>query len=345
MRKKVAFLDLNPFFGGGQKFLLSIQENLTNIDDYHFIVRDTKVFNLLTGNNKVLLKTDSILAQILAINRYLKNNKIDLIILNGNRSIYFSALIRSKAKIAYKHTSNAAFSPSKRLVGKLLLNISYLFCRKIVVLFERAKDEILWQKEKVVVINNGVDDPGMPLVENEQGAKVNIACVSRLDGNKGVDWLIKVFEENFAHESNIILSIAGTGNLYDSLLEYITSHNVNNIKLLGFVSDISSFLATSNLFVLPSKFEAFPLSVLEAMSCALPVITTNTGGTSEMVEDGKNGYLIKYLNDKELCDALSKLIYDKSLRLSLGKESLKLYNQKFKISYCVANIENLVNEI
>ncbi|MCX2453368.1 glycosyltransferase family 4 protein [Pedobacter sp. PLR] len=343
MSKKVAFLDLSPFFGGGQKFLLTIQKYLSDKDSYYFLVKDKNTFDQLLGENKCLIESDNLLSQIGIVNDFILQNGIDVIILNGNRPIYFSPFIRVKNKIAYKHTSNNAFRAHRRILGHLLLNVCYLFCNRIVLLFEDAITEVFWNKKKVRIINNGVESP-RDLKDEKKSSIVNVLCVSRLDSNKGVDWLVKVFLDTFGGNKDIQLTIAGFGPLYEYLNDYI-GKGTGNIKLLGFVDDIPSELFKADVFVLPSKFESFPLSILEAMSFGLPIIATDTGGVKEMVIESQNGYLINYLNDRQLKDSLLSLCNNTRLRASYGYHSSEIFNEKFIITKCVEKIEKLVYEI
>lgn len=344
MSKKIAILDLNPFFGGGQKFLLTLQKNLSNRDAYHYLVKDKNTFEQLSGSSKYLIEEDNFLSQIKKINNFIVSHDIEIVIFNGNRPIYFLPFIKVKKKIAYKHTSNNAFSGYKRFLGHVLLNFCYLFSDKIVILYEDARKEVLVNKGKVRVINNGVE--GITLKKNDDFLPlINIICVSRLDPNKGIEWLVKVFFETFGNNNNVQLKVAGLGPLEESLKKYISTNNIGNIKLLGFVTDIESQLQKADIFILPSKFESFPLSILEAMSCGLPIIATDTGGVKDMVLNNKNGFLINYNNDKELNEALESLCNDKKTRISKGNYSLNLFNEKFTIAKCVEKIEKVVYEI
>lgn len=344
MNKKVAILDLNPFFGGGQKFILTVQKHLSHLNNYYFLVKDKKTFDQLIGNNKIYIENENFFSQIKTINNFISTNGIDVVIFNGNRPIYFSPFIIVKKKIAYKHTSNNALLGYKKILGHLALNLNYLFCDKIVLLYNDAKKEVLWNKKKIRIINNGVESS--LLIKNHQSSqKVTFLCVSRLDSNKGIAWLVNVFADTFKSNNDVELQIAGMGDLYDELNDLIKSRNSSNIQLLGFVKDINSELSNADIFILPSKFESFPLSILEAMSVGLPIIATDTGGIKEMVLDKKNGYLINYLNDKELKNSMRNLYENEKLRISQGNYSSKLFVEKFIVSKCVEKIENLIYEI
>lgn len=344
MSRNIAILDLSPFFGGGQKFLLMIQKYLSNNDNYFFLVKDKSTFDQLIGNKRYFIEEDNLFSQIKVVNTFIKENDIEVVIFNGNRPIYFSPFISVKNKVAYKHTSNNAFAAYKRYFGHFILNFCYLFCDHIVLLYDDAKKEVFWNKEKVRIINNGVEPPKV-FKQKDFSPQINILCVSRLDANKGINWLINVFQETFGNNKNVQLTIAGSGSLYEPLKSFISDKGIDNIKLLGFVEDIPFQLSQADIFVLPSKFESFPLSILEAMSFGLPIIATDTGGVKDMVLPEKNGYLVNYLNDTELKESLLCLYENQKLRLSHGNCSARIFNEQFLISKCVKKIENLIYEI
>lgn len=344
MSRNIAILDLSPFFGGGQKFLLMIQKYLSINDNYYFLVKDRSTFDQLIGTKRYFIEDDNLFSQIKRVNTFIKENDIEVMIFNGNRPIYFSPFISVKYKIAYKHTSNNAFAAYRRYIGHFILNFCYLFCDRIVLLYDDAKKEVFWNKEKVRIINNGVELPKV-FKQKDFSPQINILCVSRLDANKGINWLVNVFSETFANNNNVQLTIAGSGSLYEPLKTFIIDRCITNINLLGFVDDVQFQLSQADVFILPSKFESFPLSILEAMSLGLPIIATDTGGVKDMVLNNKNGYLINYMNDAQLKKSLLRLYENQNLRLSQGNCSRKIFNEQFLISKCVKKIENLMYEI
>jgi glycosyltransferase involved in cell wall biosynthesis len=90
------------------------------------------------------------------------------------------------------------------------------------------------------------------------------------------------------------------------------------VRFLGFRNDVADLLAASDFFVLPSRAEGFPISVLEAMSHRLPVVCTPVGGNPELVTDGVHGYLIPVDDSAALAAAMEKVALDPALRARLG---------------------------
>jgi glycosyltransferase involved in cell wall biosynthesis len=90
------------------------------------------------------------------------------------------------------------------------------------------------------------------------------------------------------------------------------------VELVGARADISELLARSDVFVLSSRSEGFPVSILEAMAAGLPVVATNVGGVAEAVEDGETGLLVPAADPEALARALERLVSHADLRRRLG---------------------------
>ena len=92
-----------------------------------------------------------------------------------------------------------------------------------------------------------------------------------------------------------------------------------DLRFLGFRNDVADLLAASDFFVLPSRSEGFPMSILEAMSHRLPVVCTPVGGNPELVTDGEHGYLVPVDDVPALAAAMGKLVADEAHRRKLGQ--------------------------
>lgn len=340
-KKELLIVDLTPFFGGGQKFILNIHNRLAS--NMYYIVKDRMLFdNLLTDKKKLLTKDIGIRATIAIINKFISANNISVVILNGNRPIYMAPFIKTSNKIAYKHTSRQAIPIYYRYIALFILNIAYLFCKKIIILYQDMKNEVWFNKKRSVVINNSI----LPAAKTQAkqlkiDSVLKIVCVSRIDENKGIHWLIDSFKSQFKNRKDVVLEIAGDGELLEEFRKNIVEQDISNICLKGFVGNISDFLASADLFILPSKFEAFPLSILEAMSCRLPIIATRTGGIPEMVINDMNGFLVEYNNSKDLSCRLNYLINSPSVLYEMGEKSYMFFNEKFGFDQYLEKMEQL----
>ncbi len=101
------------------------------------------------------------------------------------------------------------------------------------------------------------------------------------------------------------------------------------IKYLGHIGDMAAFWRHTHIAVLPSYREGLPKSLLEAAAAGRPIVTTDTSGCKEIVEDGVNGILVPIGAVTELADAMEKLILDESLRKTMGQEGRRKVEEHF----------------
>ncbi len=129
----------------------------------------------------------------------------------------------------------------------------------------------------------------------------------------------------------------------DELLTWI-SEEIIDYK--GFVDDVRPYIEESSCIVLPSYREGMPRIILEAMSMAKPIITTQTAGCRETVDEGKNGYLVRIKDSNDLIQAVQKFIdLDDESRIKMGLEGRKLVETEFSDLIIAEKINGIVDNI
>jgi glycosyltransferase involved in cell wall biosynthesis len=108
-----------------------------------------------------------------------------------------------------------------------------------------------------------------------------------------------------------------------------------NVQFLGDRSDVAQLLSQSDIFVLPSKWEGLPISILEAMRAGLPVIASDVGGVAECVEDGVTGFLVPPHDETRLRGALARLIQSPELMHRMGEAGRNRFEKNFRIDAMV----------
>lgn len=164
---------------------------------------------------------------------------------------------------------------------------------------------------------------------------LNILYLGTIKKIKGVDTLINAFMSlglEYIKNNTIMLMICGMGPLKKSLEKKVWLGGfTEHIKFLGFVDEKTKLevFKMSDIYVIPSHFEAQSISLLEAMSNGLPIIGTDTTGISNMIREGDNGLLFPVGDHFILKNKLKLLIEDEDLRLNLAAKSEEYYNENF----------------
>ena len=182
-------------------------------------------------------------------------------------------------------------------------------------------------EDHVWFIPNSVETPSVqakPFARGE-GAPVKIVAAGRLHSKKGFDILIQAMGKLRAWGFDVICEIAGEGDERGDLEALIQELDLDPcVKLTGWTDDVAGFLATGDLFAFPSHQEGFPLTLLEAMSVGLPVVSTEIDGPVEILKDGVNGRLVPDDDPDRLAEALGELISDRDAAKRYGAAARQL---------------------
>ena len=185
--------------------------------------------------------------------------------------------------------------------------------------------------QKIETIHNGVNIKQFkPGINKNREATIKLISTGRLIERKGYKYLIRALQ----NLDNIELTLVGGGNQQENLRELAERLNVN-IKFYGGVDHqmIPLLLKKATIFILPSLNEGMSNSILEAMACGLPLITTDTGGSTELVRG--NGFIVSKASPKALREAIVKYIENPLLIHEHGSQSRKIAEEMSWIS--VAN--------
>jgi glycosyltransferase involved in cell wall biosynthesis len=101
------------------------------------------------------------------------------------------------------------------------------------------------------------------------------------------------------------------------------------VEFLGDRSDIACLLRRSSVFALPTNWEGFPLSILEAMRAGLPIAASDVGGVNESVIDGRNGFLSPRGDTAAFTATLERLLTNEDLRLRMARTSRRMFEENF----------------
>jgi glycosyltransferase involved in cell wall biosynthesis len=119
----------------------------------------------------------------------------------------------------------------------------------------------------------------------------------------------------------------------------------DNVLFTGARSDIDRLLPAIDIHVLSSHTEALPLAVLEGMACGKPVICTNVGGTSQIVEDGVSGFMVPPRDPAQLADRVITLLTRRDLAQQMGEAGKRRVESEFNLPGSVAAIEKFIEQL
>ena len=162
-----------------------------------------------------------------------------------------------------------------------------------------------------------------------------IAYTGRLVTYKGLPLLLRVAEEILRERDNVGFVLIGSGgldihNCEAELREFVRARGLEeSIHFAGDVNNVQEYLQASDIFVLPTHDDAFPLALVEAMACGLPPVATAVGGIREIVTHDHNGLLVAAGDRQQLYQALGELIADKSRSAALGHVAMETVRAKY----------------
>lgn len=195
-------------------------------------------------------------------------------------------------------------------------------------------------KESFPCIINGVDiNSYKPAHIEHEGFKfINVA---RFYPQKNHKMLLQAFAKVYREYPEAELEIVGEGQLRNELENLTEELGITNVvHMNGETNKINEKLNSADAFVLSSDFEGLPISVLEAMACGLPIISTSAGGIVDIVSPDRNGYIVPIGNVDALADAMLRIIRDDNHRLQMGLESRAIADN-LSIEKCAKEYEKL----
>jgi L-malate glycosyltransferase len=230
----------------------------------------------------------------------------------------------------------------------------YKMANGVIANAETIKDQLVVRdkviSDKVWVIQNGLDldrfdGHRQPSLDSrrEKSAGPSIAVVANLRPEKGHFVLLEACRYLAERFSTLKVFIVGNGPMNESIAQRITELKLTHcVEMTGELKDVPAFLRIVDIAVLPSlKNEGFPNSVMEAMAASLPVVATDTGGTSELVSEGLTGYLVPPADPAALQDRLEKLCADPELRIKMGEAGRQRIIERFTADRMVRRFESL----
>ena len=241
------------------------------------------------------------------------------------------------------------FGNDKGILNRVLIKIimqKAFDCSDLLIFISKAVEKSFEIKFNIknknkAIIYNGIDEKffcEQKIKENEEGI-TNIIFVGRLSYVKGVDILIKAFNEVEKKNDNVSLTIVGDGEEREKLIELSEKLEIRDkVKFVGRQYNVIEWLDKSDIFVYPSIWEeGFGISVVEAMARGCIPITFNKGGLIEIIKNEENGFLINQINYKKLAQVIDMTIKNKNKEI-IRKNAISTAT-KFNVNNTIDQIE------
>lgn len=166
----------------------------------------------------------------------------------------------------------------------------------------------------------------------------------RIEIEKGFKDLVKIIKND--NNKNLVFLIVGEGSYLNEMKsELVHEFNKNKVYFLGYRNDIKDILKASNLFILPTWHETFCMSIAEAISVGLPVLSNNVGGIPEIIENNINGYLFEVGDNFSYNREINELVDNLKLRIKMSENAKEIFLRKFSNENSLNQLDQLYTKV
>lgn len=354
MKKKVLHIIHNAGAGGAQVLLLDLFQQwssaaielilVTHLEGHY--VADYKA----TGHKLYTIDFErSSFSVVQALRKIIAKEKPDYI----HNHLWKACLLGSLASLSsgvrlYNQIHNVLFD-TNRPAWKLFIyrRLLYLFrrtncCFICVSQYEiNSLQKLGFKEDQLHVVYNGVRPDKFEFKPLPYTGKtpLKLLFVGRLNMQKGIIYLLKSISA--LTTSTYELTIVGDGELRDELEFFCTEKQLTNVHFLGFVKDIKPLLTQHHVFVAPSLWEVFGISIAEAMAMGKAVVSSRVGGVPELIIEGEGGYLCPPADVDGLCEAIQKLQEQPEKIAAFGRFNRARLEANFSFQQTLHSFEEL----
>jgi L-malate glycosyltransferase len=273
----------------------------------------------------------------------IRDNNIEIVHSHGPRANLFCYMI-SFSKQTFKWVTTVHSDPRDDFIrggikGRIFTTINMNILKKINYFFavsERFKQMLSGfgiNEKKIKTIYNGIDfSQTLPVnIERKDIGLTEedfvIIMVARLHPIKGHKEVFSALKKMVSKKPNIKLLLVGDGPIKEQLVDLVTSLNLqDNVKFLGYQNDVHSYFSLSDVKLLASYSESFPLVLLEAARANIPIISTDVGGVKNLINSRELGWVIPVKDVEAMEIALNEALEKKEEHL-LGKMGKRLHER------------------
>ena len=276
-----------------------------------------------------------------------KEEEITIVHTHHRMAAFYSRILGLHKKCIFINTSHNTFYDKKALTRFAYKKANLIACGEMV------KKNLIedFKLKKVEAITNSVYpfngevvlDKDIEILRNE--GKFIVANVGRLSEQKGMEYYLGAIPAVLKKYPNTHFLVIGEGEDRTKLEKMVTELDiVDNVLFMGYRTDVQNLMKQSDLVVLSSLWEGYPLTPIEAFSVGKTIIATAVDGTVEIVDDNVNGYLVKERDSQEIADKIIYLQENKGKLVEFEKEALYKYNEKLSFEKFSGHYEKFYKE-
>ena len=302
-------------------------ESMDQDSDDHFLTLGT---DRVSSDSNKLIRAGHAIVCGLKLRKFLNNNKVELIHCHESAP----AIVARLASIGMNIPILLTYHGSEPERIRKFAQIGRFTAKQVITPSHRSAADLINQgglhKSRVRVIGLGVKSP--PPIDHAitaqlredllgEDGKLLVVVVARVAYQKGIDILIKVVKRLNQQRQDIRIVVVGGGVLLEEMKALSKSTGVDHlIRFVGYTDNPYDYLYASDLFLLTSRWEALPISIVEAFRAGLPVIAADTSGVEELV-DSTVGDVLPIGDIEAFANSILRICGDDELRKELADEA------------------------
>lgn len=352
---RILFLNTYKDWGGDEKWTINIGHGLKE-KGHHVVIssqpgletekraleRGLEIFPFKVGPDIAFWKIPKFF-------KYVKKNKIEVVVCVQNRDVKIGALAAQLAGIKLILGRHALDAMKKRPYHKLvytkyvdgiITNTHAL--KNLYMSYGWFKDDFIHPIHDGMEIHSNVDDIELRSMFDFPKDSIVLVGAGRVVHQKGFDLLIEVAKMAKNQDLKWRFLIVGSGQLEDKLKQLAKDKEVNEyIKFIGFRKDVLPIMKAADLFVLSSRSESMTNVLREAMSMETACVATDVYGISELIENEKSGYIVEPESVQAIYDGIEHVLSHPELKAKIEQNSLKRIKSAFTMDRMIDEVEQL----
>ncbi|MFX0200871.1 MAG: glycosyltransferase family 4 protein [Candidatus Hodarchaeota archaeon] len=372
---KILHVDVNGWVYGVQKYVINFCRELNKVHGYRAIVvgPSGQYLNKLKKENITVISLNKRWKKIdkdpkawVKLYQIIRKEKPDIIHSHGTKENIICKIIGKSLNIPvvpvyhciYKLTGSGdmLIGLKRKLYEGIFLdileNVTAFFTVKNIAVSNSINSNIMGfgiPKEKIEVIPPGIEINGIKVKKhgsNINNRRIRITSISRIEIEKGILDIIEAGKILRGKNQSFEMIIVGGGSFLRECGEIVHKNGLDaEIKFLGYRENVSEILLESDIFVSASHSEGFGLNVIEAMSMGIPVIVSNAGALTEIVEESKSGFIYERKNPNQLADKLLVLMRNADLRIKYGRKARERVHNQFSNERMMSKMLRIYEEL